>query len=162
MNEKGKHIVKKCLICQSNIYFDATGKRVICDKISCEKELKLRSQQKIRGKLKAKILAEGKDCKRCGKHVHEKGMRKYCQSCKDILNTPSVKKIKKKRDTEKCKKSMVCTLCPNEIKGFNHKLYCTDCAKKKHNESVKKHAAKKQAIAEKQPINKKFLKRGLK
>ncbi len=145
-----------CKICNEPLGLYKTNNQVYCSH-ACYTVSKVISDRLTKQRIKFKTMLKGKTCKRCGKHVCEPSMRKYCNECKEILNKPSKEKKMKICETVGCETSI-----PNQ------KKYCTSCARVRKLKRCRLYEAGKRAergqearvVKGVKPINPMFLVRG--
>ena len=116
-------MIKQCRICNRPIGLYAVSKQIYCDKSirDCWNIAKSISQRIAKQNAVMKRIIDGIKCQRCGTTVHKKGMKKYCQDCRDSMEG-YVNMIKKKAIL-----NTNCLECGSEIEKKQHLKYCKDC-----------------------------------
>ena len=94
-----------CKVCEKPLGIYTQKSQRYCDD-DCKK---IGTKQVTKRLNEKRTIPRDKECQRCLKIVKEKGMRKYCQDCKEILEAPVPRKAKyvKKVRAKKYKKHMV-------------------------------------------------------
>ena len=130
-----------CKVCEKPLGIYTQKSQRYCDD-DCKK---IGTKQVTKRLNEKRTIPRDKECQRCLKIVKEKGMRKYCQECKEILEAPVPKKVKyvkkvrakkakyvKKVRAKKYKKHMVkklkptCKTCGDEVARENSN--CASCS----------------------------------
>ena len=122
--------MNKCHICNKSIVF---GGRIYCStecrNIAKKAKQRVYSQKKVLARAK-----EGQECKRCHLTVFETNMKKYCNSCTEILQVNSYSTY-----VAKPKKFYKCKTCDNP--RDRQKTYCVTCKEGRKIAAIKKQTA---------------------
>lgn len=114
-----------CKICYNKFDIYEHNRRIYCSD-QCYDIAKRTDNRIKKQRLVFQHIKDGKTCKRCLKHVHEKGMREYCTKCRTEFKAdnkyPPKKEIIVKNLCEKCHKK------PKWSNNSKTK-YCLDCKK---------------------------------